>query len=284
MASNSVKGNAPSPSDLLGIFDALAEELLSASKQGNILHRNKNIRESGELVEQRFREMLASRLPFPFQVGNGYLFDTDRSCTPQIDVIISDRTKNHTMFSLGTGTSYSSYTGVCAVGEIKTKGRGILSSMRQFSKILDAYNNMDQKLRSKGLGHGLHENREPLSFIVICDSDNITKKRIESAYKKVSKDLPDCFIILNIRQIIIPTGALEVLYDPESCTKAETPYYMKQSGNWRIMESESMGSLLLWFFYYVISRLYQSNETQNPIGEFAKLTSDNVKLNEIHKF
>lgn len=284
MAMSGSKGKAPSPSDLLKIFGVLAEELFTASKVGNILHATKNIRESGDLVEQRFRGMLASRLPFPFQVTNGYLFDTDRNCTPQIDVIISDRTKNHTMFSLDTGTSYSSYTGICALGEIKTKARGILSSMTQFKKILAAYRGMDLTLRSNGLGHKLHETIEPLSFIIVCDSCKITDKTIISNYGKICKNhLPDFFILLNSCKIIIPAAALDVL-NVDDMGKTQTPQYMKQSGHWKIMKSENMESLLLWFFYYVISHLYQSYDDKNPIGEFAKWTSFKIALSEISRF
>lgn len=59
MSKKNIKGSI----DLIGIFQNAAISMLHSIEEGNILHRTKNIRDSGALFEQEIRVFLISFCP-----------------------------------------------------------------------------------------------------------------------------------------------------------------------------------------------------------------------------
>lgn len=95
--------------DLPSLFDAIAKRLSVSVEQGRILHKTKNIRDSGLPLETEFRSFLNSRLPVPFSVKTGYLFDPRAKCTPQIDAIVIDEQESHELMRSDDGAAYVPY-------------------------------------------------------------------------------------------------------------------------------------------------------------------------------
>lgn len=99
--------------NLAGVYEAIAQRLIVALAEGRILHKTKNIADSGQPLEIEFRKFLDGRLPDPFFVHHGYLYDTESDCTPQIDVIISDKEQSTTTLQTEGGCYvYAVYIGI----------------------------------------------------------------------------------------------------------------------------------------------------------------------------
>ena len=266
--------------DLKHTFEAIADELVAAAKIGRVLHSSKNIRDAGDPVEKRFRDMIGDRLPAPFQISTGYLFDTKFNCTPQIDLIISDRTKTHAMVTAPSGSRYTPYSGVHALGEIKSHEVTMGPSMKQLGKIVDSYDQMDCHLH--GVNNNIQESREAFTFILICDASDITQKKIENAYGNSKFFQPDIVLLLSESLIIVPGSHPLFQTDP---SKVE----INLSGHTRILakpldgEDYPKGILLLWLFYSIIEKLLPgpTNGERNPMGSFVSEVTRSYRLDVV---
>jgi hypothetical protein len=100
-------------------FNNLADDLGRAVDRGRILHETKNIRDSGVPFEHLFRKIIGSRLPEPYRMRTGFLFDGQSNVTPQIDAVIVDTTTSHEIFTSEEGAGYLPYASASVVFEIK---------------------------------------------------------------------------------------------------------------------------------------------------------------------
>ena len=75
----SEKKKEPGEIDFVRLFEAEVIELLAAVKRGKVLHKTKNIRESGAPFEAGFRELLRSKLPSTYRVLTGYFLHSMRT-------------------------------------------------------------------------------------------------------------------------------------------------------------------------------------------------------------
>src|SRR5258708_6367152 len=109
----------PGHIDLVRLFEAEARDLAASVERGRLLHGTKNIKDSGAPLEARLRNLLASKMPAQFRVVQGYLFDVDSNCTPQIDAMIVDARDCHELMVSGEGAVYLPFTSALVAFEIK---------------------------------------------------------------------------------------------------------------------------------------------------------------------
>lgn len=131
--------------DLPSLFLAIARELAVAAERGRILHRTHNIRDSGAPLEALFRHAIGSRLPSPYRVLHGYLFDADSVCTPQIDALVIDGSDSHEIMTSSEGASYVPYTSAHAIIELKTSAKNIAGHLDQLMTTITALHAMSER-------------------------------------------------------------------------------------------------------------------------------------------
>src|SRR2546423_9766552 len=102
------------------VLQSEAAEIIAAREKARLVHRTKDIRASGDEVEQTVREVLRRKFSQAYYVGHGHIVDSEWVTSPQLDVIIADNNSTPILFTGATGTEYFPYESVYAIGEVKT--------------------------------------------------------------------------------------------------------------------------------------------------------------------
>lgn len=239
--------------DLPGLFHAISRELTVAAEQGRILHKTRNIRDSGSPLESRFRNAIGPRLPSPFRVMHGYLFDADSICTPQIDALIIDGSDSHELMTTSDGASYVPYTSAHAVIEVKNSAHAIKEHLSQLGRVLDSIQKMRLRhLEAGRLGHGGPPYESPLSVLLVANSPAISLSDLQDWYSE-HHEVPRYTVLLD-RGLIIARKQLLLDGAPLSF------YDYRNQGEFHIFEPEASGEFpsgraLLWLYFSFIAHL-----------------------------
>ena len=187
--------------DMPALFEAAAQRMLLAVRQGRLLHRTKNIRDAGLPLEVEFRSFLSSRLPDPFTVRSGYLFDPRSVCTPQIDAIIVDGAEAHELMRSDDGAAYIPYPSGRILFEIKNSSRGFGVHMAQVKSVGTAVEKMRLDALPLRGGASMPHVERPLSVLIIGDSQGAKLTQFKKLYTKGLED-PGLTLLLD-RGLII---------------------------------------------------------------------------------
>ena len=246
--------SSPEPGviDLPGIFEATVLELLSAVEQGRILHRTKNIRDSGHPFEERLRQVFREHLPIVYGVKHGYLFDADSKCTPQIDAVVLDEAEAHEAIRTSEGASYVPFPCARVVAEVKNSARGALQHLEQAHLVGRAIRDMEVRSLSERPQGGpvVHT---PLRLLIIGDSREARIEDFKAWFADSSKMHPHFTLFLDRGVVISIKPAF-----PE--TEKLGFYDHRHPGHWALFgppkdSGYSRGLALLWLYYMVVAHL-----------------------------
>lgn len=246
--------------DLSGLFGAIAQRLAVSVDQGRLLHRTKNIRDAGLPLEVEFRAFLNARLPTPFSVASGYLFDPRSRCTPQIDAIVVDGQESHELMRSDDGASYVPYPSGRVLIEIKNSVVGIAKHVSQTRAVGKAVEEMRADARSLRAG-GPIEFR-PLTILILGETKGAKLSQFKKAFTEESSD-PALTLLLDRGLIIARRGALDSFFSDASRGREAAPvlnFIQAQSrGQWAIWQPEEAeqrsGRALLWLYYAIVAQL-----------------------------
>lgn len=259
----------PGEISLSGIFAAAADDLLAAVAQGRILHKSRNIRDSGAPLEAAVRAFFSRLLPQSFSVSHGYLFDTQSKCTPQIDLIISPTPRSHAMLRAPEGATYSPFTDVYAIGEVKASARGMSGHLDQFGTQIRSVTNMWRALAA----HGGHL-PELTTFIITGESEDVKDSDITDYWKANSDIFPNYIVMLSCGEIVMSTSGLFALFDDSD--DEVTPIHQPAGNRLAAFAAgtdlaEKRGNALLWLFYAILHRLRlsEARELRHALSEVA---------------
>ena len=271
--------------DMEGLFEAVAQRLLVSIAEGRILWETKNIRDSGAPFETQFRAFLRARLPAPFSVTSGYLFDPKSNCTPQIDAMILDDRESHELMRSDDGAAYVPFPSGRTLIEIKNSARGIAGHLTQVRAIASAVDEM--KARGHALGEtsgGVYIERA-LSVLIIGDSKTAKLADFQKAYAMSGVD--PAYTLLLDRGLIIarrtddPNGLVTF---PDDTDETGTPilnFYVYKSGYgpWALWRPEGTtnrpGRTLLWLYFAIVAQLNLA--TRGNLGAILGFTSQVVR-------
>ncbi len=254
--------------DLPGLFEAAAQELILSAEQGRILHRTRNIRDSGAPLEARFRTFLGPRLPTPFRVIQGYLFDAEAICTPQIDTLIIDGSESHELMTSSEGAAYVPFTSAHFIGEIKNSGDSSENHLKQISKIVQAIADMRRRQverRTTSNGPIYHQ---PLSFLLLANTQNAKIDDFKLWFNENA--IGPTYTILLDRGLVIASQS-EVVHGPHLSF-----YDHRNFGPWFIFEPGTpgeyrVGRSVLWLYFSIVAHL---NLVQGNTGAILDFTND----------
>lgn len=245
--------------ELSGLFEASAQRLILAVQQGRILHSTKNIRDSGLPFETEFRSFLGSRLPSPFRVMTGYLFDPKANCTPQIDAVVIDERESHELMRSDDGASYVPYPSGRIICEIKNSCRGLAKHVRQLSAICTAVENMRVDARRIRLTSEIGVvNPEPMSLLIIGDTAGAKLSAFCKAFGDRSLQ-PTFTLLLDRGFLIARRSIMEQFYSQNQSVPILDFYGKVEQGAWAIWEPEKperkSGRALLWVYFAILAQL-----------------------------
>ncbi|ABE43862.1 DUF6602 domain-containing protein [Polaromonas sp. JS666] len=245
---------APGKLNIVGLFEAEAASLLHAVERGRLLHKTRNIRDSGALLESRFCEIIGSRLPPQTQLAHGYLFDVDSTCTPQIDAMLLSAADNHPMMAGEGGAIYAPFTSCKAYVEIKSAVGDAAKQLGQTAKIAERIKEMRTSLLS----------RQPDSFrferiasvLLFVQSEGAKAADFINWYKE-SRWPPTLVVFLDKALVIAQRPALYnfvKMYNEETLTFEESlsgtdAWLYRPAGD---DPTEARGRVLLWLYYFLL--------------------------------
>lgn len=269
------KNNQPGKIDLRGLFQAIAVRLKVAGQQGKILHKTKNIRDSGATLEREFREFLRPRIPAPYSITAGYLFEPTTRCTPQIDCIVLDDRDSHEIMRSDDGSGYVPYPAGRIIIEIKNSAENIDNSVKQLAAIRVSVRAMiGEGRRSRGnLTRALEE---PLSVLVIADSTGARLSSFKKAFS-VNCDLPDYTMLLDKGLIIARRMSADDFFVSDGRDGVTKPFALdninrRNGAGWAIWTPEGhpgdSGHALLWIYFALIAELNRPDRSEAPIINF----------------
>lgn len=106
--------------DIPGIFKGEAEDLIKSREDAIRIHGTADIKAAGNEIEIHVREFLERMLPRNLYVTHGHLIDKNGMVSPQLDVVIADKSNVSSLMTTKDGTEYVPIDSVYAVGEIKS--------------------------------------------------------------------------------------------------------------------------------------------------------------------
>lgn len=240
-----------------------------------------NIRAAGDQVELAVKDFYASKLHPRYHVCDGHLVDQNLKVSPQFDIIVSENSKNPTLFNLADKSEIVYYDTVLAYGEVK----------RTFydSKILSNFSKniarMNSELCREAIAptfietsnSGIHvENpltnlplRNPLlKFVFIVNGSTMSMDMV-SAYlsKTENKNIPNYIVILDIGIIVNVSrekynqGKLEINLYPE---------FSSDNDLWILLELPDENSTLIYQYLLLIEHLNSSIVSSPKIINYTK--------------
>lgn len=247
------KDREPGEISLTGIFSAVANEMMGAVVRGKMLHRTKNIRDSGAPFESTVREKLSALLPRAFSVNHGYLFDTNGACTPQLDAFLCSTMHAQAIFGTPEGAVYTPFSDTWAIGEIKASSASMETHLSQVSDRIQAVKKMRLALQKEGASFP-----NLTSFLIVGDCQSSSDNQIKEHWAKRSGDFPDFILLLGAGELILPPSSHGHLFEWD-CSKISP---IDQRGpTVSVLSSEDdeldvkMGKVLSWFFFAILHRL-----------------------------
>jgi hypothetical protein len=257
--------------NLIGAFEAFAARLLVAVDQGRILHATKNIRDSGAPLEQEFRAFLSSRLPAPFRVRHGYIYDVESRCSPQIDVIITDAEQEIAMLGSGEDAQYLPFTATYVIGEIKGSATAIDSHLDQLGTRVDAFWEMNKRLKQEH--SDARANESLFSLLLVGDASKADYEKILAHHRDNSKRLPGCIVFLNTQEVI---SCASNILDSEYLSFSQYGPYLWIYGP--ATDEYGKGKVLLWLFYRIVYHLQRNAPGRGMNLAFAEAMLRDHKL------
>lgn len=265
--------------NIVGLFEAEAEALLQAVDRGLILHKTHNIKDSGALLESTFRQIIGRRLPSQAQMAQGYLYDLESTCTPQIDAMVLSAVDNFPMMTAEGDAIYAPFTSCKAYVEIKSSTGDVAKQLGQAEKISKRIAEMAASLVE--FHAGTAGPRQVGSVLLYATSDGAKAAPFTNWFSTPSKG-PTLVVFLDKAVVISRRPALNSFCDwsGEEGGQTETLNFADPFGGheaWLYKPDakslpDARGRVLLWLYYWL---LYCATEHE---VERAKVDKEQVEL------
>lgn len=218
-------------------------DIMAAREKARFLHTSKDIKASGNEVENSIRQVFKKMLPDLYDIGHGHIMDSKLACSPQLDLIIFDKKMSFSLFKSEDETQYLAYESIYAVGEIKTS-----YNKKSFQEYIDKIKKIKTELNRKStpsnyiaptisvapnlLTTNLKNSKNPFfSFMIFVDSSNFKTSDIKELYSNIENSyLPNvvCFIDKGIicNAIIVDYKIKTIINHPELFKKDENQHWI----------------------------------------------------------
>lgn len=276
--------------DIVALFQAEAFDLAAAVQKGRLLHRTRNIRESGGPLETALRTFFRTRLPAQFEVANGYAFDIASKCTPQIDVMILRASDRHQLMTSAESV-YVPFTSVLATLEVKNSTSDVSGSLSQAAAVQAAIDEMRVDLSKRAakaripMGASL---ARPFSILFFGESADSRLQDFRDWYSRPTGPMPAYTVLLD-RGIIIARQPLH--FKPDA---GPVSFYDQREPGIpflcvpEIADDSVQGRVLLWLYFSMVAH---TNLSEGNVGAISAFTLDAEQsyalravapLNEVH--
>lgn len=122
--------------DIPKIFKSEADDLIKAREKAIDIHGTTDIKAAGNEVEIEVRNFLNRMLPKSLYITQGHLIDKNGIVSPQLDIIIAEKTSLPSLLTTKDGTEYIPIDSVYAIGEIKSTYYKDKKYQEHFSEVI----------------------------------------------------------------------------------------------------------------------------------------------------
>lgn len=219
--------------ELSKVYQNLADQLNSAASLAKTLHKIRNIRSSGNQIEEAFRATLLDSLASKYHVGHGHIIDKRKNISKQCDLVISDGASYRNIIKTKDSTELFFFESVYSIGEVKAT-----LSKKAFDETTNAIKDLRKRLSRLSISDKtimtgnhmievsqpvtLNPIRNPLFFFLLAVNQNIESHKIAVSFNNLPwETLPNITMILNhglyilINKEKLKSGILRVHLYPE---------------------------------------------------------------------
>lgn len=252
-----------------------------------------NVRAAGDQVEFAVRDFFRSKLSPEYHVNDGHIVDENLKVSPQYDLIISENSKNSSLFSLADKSELFYYEPVYAFAEVKRSFydkkiiENFSSSLKRFKNELSR-----KKIPANYLDVGstgiLVEKpltnlavRNPLlSFLFIVDASNLNTTAVRKTIEKTeNKYLPNFIVLLDIGVIL---NINKNDYKNNKITVNLYPEYETEENIWVLLSLPDRNSVLIYQYMLLLEHLNSTTVDRPDVRKYTQKLF-NISMSDIHK-
>ena len=184
-----------------GVYQAEANRIVEARREGQIIHGSGDIRAAGNQVEMMVRNVISDRLPPRYRTTHGHIIDYNGRTSPQLDVMIAENLASKSLFEAADGTEYVPYESVYAYAEIKSSYYQSQEPIKAFSESI--------RCIQESLTRQTHIEHRILNFMVFASANDFQSSNVEEFYKSTPRKLLPNFVCLLDEGTVVYTKFLQ---------------------------------------------------------------------------
>lgn len=267
---------------LIKFFQHDLEKIKMAFRLSDTIRKDvKNMRAAGDEVELSIKDFFKNKLYPRYHVCDGHIVDANLKISPQYDLIISENSKNPTLFSLADKSELVYFEPVFAYAEIKRS----FYANNLFAKFSENVQRFNSELHREDLPPNFIETgtnglltekpltslplRNPiLKFMFFVNSSNlkfnVLKKYLET---EQIENLPNYIVLLDNGVVVnLNTKA----YEAGRVIVNIYPQYEKEENFWALIDMDDENNVLIYQYLLLLEHL---NNTIVGTPEVLKYTN-----------
>jgi hypothetical protein len=241
-----------------------------------------NIRAAGDQVELAVKNFFSSKLYPKYHVCDGHIADVFLKVSPQLDIIITENSKNPVLFNLADKSEIVYYETVYCFGEVKRSNYN--------KKILSQFSTTIKRLKNELVRTAISPNyiecansagfetteplttlplRNPiLSFLFFINGSTTSFSDLGTFLKKTSlKHLPNYIVLLDIGIIV---NIDKKSFDERRIKINLYPEYETEENLWVMLELGDENNVLTYQYMLLLEHLNNSVVSIPNIKEYTK--------------
>lgn len=252
-----------------------------------------NVRAAGDQVEFAVRDFFRSKLSPEYHVNDGHIVDENLKVSPQYDLIISENSKNSSLFSLADKSELFYYEPVYAFAEVKRSFydkkiiENFSSSLKRFKNELSRKEIPANYLDVGSTGilvekplTNLAVRNPMLSFLFIVDASNLNTTAVRKTIEKTeNKYLPNFIVLLDIGVIL---NINKNDYKNNKITVNLYPEYETEENIWVLLSLHDRNSVLIYQYMLLLEHLNSTTVDRPDVRKYTQKLF-NISMSDIHK-
>lgn len=263
-------------------FEHDLEKIMSAFRLSNSIRIGlKNTRAAGDEVELAIKNFYSSKLFPRYHVCDGHIVDNSLKVSPQFDIIITEKSKNPTLFDLSDKSEIIYFETVYLFGEIKRSYykndliQKFVKNIQRFKKEM-IREKIEPNFIETGTGGIYTENkltdlplRNPLlSFMFFIDSTYFKASNFNNVVLEYGNEFMPNFIVFLDQGIIINVDS--EAYENGEININLYPEFNSLESKWVLLNFDDNHKILAYHYMLILEHL---NNTVLSSPDMKKYTS-----------
>lgn len=270
--------------DLPAQFGRKVDAMISAIADGRALHKTRNIKASGQPLENSLRQLLEDSLPSTCKVASGYFYGANSDCSPEIDVLVYEDKEAFRLDPASQDQHYIPYTSVSIMGQVKNSAADLPGAIEQVQRSIRSWHEMRSEMAAvRGGAAGGPPQEVPLTFVVCGECKEADLKKLPATLKKKGRPFVNYILLLDRGEIVAGNQDFFEFDDPSIDFyeyRNVNALQLCKPGN---STTHALGAALLWFYFALVSKLSLDQGNNLRYHTFCNQVSSLYPLRPIKK-